>query len=70
MRGSALFKGETKKSLKKHQGEVVILCLNTIPNTPPLSNISTFIDPETRQAMGEQAVALAKAVGYSSAGIY
>ena len=30
---------------------------------------STFIDPETRQAMGEQAVALAKAVGYSSAGV-
>ena len=32
-------------------------------------NISTFIDPETRRAMGEQAVALAKAVGYSSAGV-
>eukprot|EP00914_Ancora_sagittata_P025642 GHVO01050787.1.p1 GENE.GHVO01050787.1~~GHVO01050787.1.p1 ORF type:complete len:689 (-),score=125.13 GHVO01050787.1:610-2430(-) len=29
---------------------------------------STFLDPETRKAMGEQAVALAKAVDYSSAG--
>ncbi|XP_009954075.1 PREDICTED: propionyl-CoA carboxylase alpha chain, mitochondrial-like, partial [Leptosomus discolor] len=29
---------------------------------------STFLDPETRRAMGEQAVALAKAVRYSSAG--
>ena len=29
---------------------------------------SPFLDPETRKAMGEQAVALAKAVGYSSAG--
>ncbi|XP_063809304.1 propionyl-CoA carboxylase alpha chain, mitochondrial isoform X3 [Pseudophryne corroboree] len=29
---------------------------------------STFLDPETRRAMGEQAVALAKAVKYSSAG--
>ena len=27
-----------------------------------------FIDPETRSAMGAQAVALAKAVDYSSAG--
>ncbi|XP_077339087.1 propionyl-CoA carboxylase alpha chain, mitochondrial [Lithobates pipiens] len=29
---------------------------------------STFLDPETRKEMGEQAVALAKAVKYSSAG--
>jgi len=29
---------------------------------------SPFLDPETRKAMGEQAVALAKAVGYFSAG--
>lgn len=29
---------------------------------------STFIDPDTRRAMGEQATALAKAVGYDSAG--
>ena len=31
---------------------------------------STFLDPETRRAMGEQAVALSKAVKYSSAGIH
>lgn len=31
---------------------------------------STFIDPDTRQAMGEQAVALSKAVGYDSAGMF
>ena len=29
---------------------------------------STFIDAETRKAMGERAVALAKKIGYSSAG--
>jgi propionyl-CoA carboxylase alpha chain len=29
---------------------------------------SPFLDPETRKAMGEQSVALAKAVGYTSAG--
>lgn len=29
---------------------------------------STFLDPETRRAMGDQAVQLAKAVQYSSAG--
>lgn len=29
---------------------------------------STFLDPDIRRAMGEQAVALAKAVKYSSAG--
>ena len=29
---------------------------------------STFLDPPTRKAMGEQAVALCKAVGYYSAG--
>ncbi|MDO5657983.1 MAG: acetyl/propionyl/methylcrotonyl-CoA carboxylase subunit alpha [Paracoccus sp. (in: a-proteobacteria)] len=29
---------------------------------------SPFLDPETRRAMGEQAVALAQAVGYASAG--
>ena len=36
-------------------------------HSPYLVN-STFIDPDTRQAMGEQAVALAKAVDYCSAG--
>ena len=29
---------------------------------------STFLDPETRKAMGDQAVQLARAVNYSSAG--
>ena len=31
---------------------------------------STFLDDETRRAMGEQAVQLAKAVGYNSAGVF
>ena len=31
---------------------------------------STFLDPETRKAMGNQAVMLAKAVNYCSAGNY
>ena len=30
---------------------------------------SSFLDPATRKAMGEQAVRLAKAVGYYSAGM-
>lgn len=34
----------------------------------PLCPCSTFLDPSTRRAMGEQAVQLAKAVQYSSAG--
>ena len=35
-----------------------------------LSPLSMFLDAETRKAMGEQAVVLSKAVGYSSAGQY
>ena len=35
-----------------------------------LSFFSTFLDPDTRRQMGEQAVMLAKSVGYSSAGWY
>ena len=31
-------------------------------------SFSPFLDPKTRKAMGEQAVMLAKEVGYSSAG--
>lgn len=31
--------------------------------------VSTFLDPATRRAMGEQAVSLAKLVNYTSAGI-
>ena len=33
-----------------------------------MSQCSTFLNPETRKAMGEQAVSLAKAVQYNSAG--
>lgn len=33
------------------------------------TDCSTFLDPETRAAMGQQALALAAAVGYFSAGI-
>ena len=33
-----------------------------------LSFCSVFVDPEMRKAMGEQAIALAKAVNYDSAG--
>ena len=36
------------------------------PPLPP--HCSTFLDPDTRHLMGEQAVALAQAVSYSSAG--
>ena len=36
----------------------------------PIQPCSTFIDPDTRRAMGEQAVALSKAVGYDSAGMF
>src|SRR3546814_4171567 len=38
------------------------------PYTTLFRSPSPFIDPETRKAMGEQAVALARAVGYYSAG--
>lgn len=31
---------------------------------------SSFLDPETRAKMGNQAVSLAKAVGYNSAGLF
>ena len=35
-----------------------------------LCSYSTFLDPETRRSMGEQAVALAKSVQYESAGSF
>ena len=35
-----------------------------------LNYFSVFVDPVMRKAMGDQAVALARAVGYSSAGTY
>lgn len=49
---------------------VVTASLSVIPglSIPCFILSSTFLDPVTRRAMGEQAVQLAKAVQYSSAG--
>ncbi|XP_067890315.1 propionyl-CoA carboxylase alpha chain, mitochondrial isoform X1 [Heterodontus francisci] len=54
--GNALWLNERECSIQRRNQKVV-------EEAP-----STFLDPETRRAMGEQAVALAKAVNYSSAG--
>ncbi|KAH0624516.1 hypothetical protein JD844_032080, partial [Phrynosoma platyrhinos] len=54
--GNALWLNERECSIQRRNQKV-------IEEAP-----STFLDPETRSAMGEQAVALAKAVKYSSAG--
>nr|XP_020016471.1 propionyl-CoA carboxylase alpha chain, mitochondrial-like [Castor canadensis] len=54
--GNALWINERECSIQRRNQKVV-------EEAP-----STFLDPETRRAMGEQAVALAKAVRYSSAG--
>uniref|UniRef100_A0A3B3RQ42 Propionyl-CoA carboxylase alpha chain, mitochondrial n=1 Tax=Paramormyrops kingsleyae TaxID=1676925 RepID=A0A3B3RQ42_9TELE len=54
--GNALWLNERECSIQRRNQKVV-------EEAP-----STFLDPETRQAMGEQAVSLAKAVQYSSAG--
>ncbi|XP_069826822.1 propionyl-CoA carboxylase alpha chain, mitochondrial isoform X2 [Dendropsophus ebraccatus] len=54
--GNALWLNERECSIQRRNQKVV-------EEAP-----STFLDPETRRAMGEQAVALAKAVTYSSAG--
>ncbi|XP_053240456.1 propionyl-CoA carboxylase alpha chain, mitochondrial isoform X1 [Podarcis raffonei] len=54
--GNALWLNERECSIQRRNQKV-------IEEAP-----STFLDPETRRAMGEQAVALAKAVKYSSAG--
>ncbi|XP_021058795.1 propionyl-CoA carboxylase alpha chain, mitochondrial [Mus pahari] len=54
--GNALWLNERECSIQRRNQKVV-------EEAP-----SIFLDPETRQAMGEQAVALAKAVKYSSAG--
>ncbi|RXN01049.1 Propionyl-CoA carboxylase alpha chain, mitochondrial [Acipenser ruthenus] len=54
--GNALWLNERECSIQRRNQKVV-------EEAP-----STFLDPETRRAMGEQGVSLAKAVQYSSAG--
>ncbi|ELU17501.1 hypothetical protein CAPTEDRAFT_228368 [Capitella teleta] len=54
--GNGLYLNERECSIQRRNQKV-------IEEAP-----STFLDPETRKAMGKQAVALAKAVDYSSAG--
>ncbi|TRY92736.1 hypothetical protein DNTS_024823, partial [Danionella cerebrum] len=54
--GNALWLNERECSIQRRNQKVV-------EEAP-----STYLDPETRRAMGEQAVSLAKAVKYSSAG--
>ncbi|MBO9435799.1 acetyl/propionyl/methylcrotonyl-CoA carboxylase subunit alpha [Ruegeria sp. R13_0] len=54
--GNGIYLGERECSIQRRNQKVV-------EEAP-----SPFLDSETRKAMGEQAVALAKAVGYSSAG--
>lgn len=54
--GNAVYLNERECSIQRRNQKV----LEEAP--------SSFIDPATRKAMGEQAVQLAKAVGYSSAG--
>jgi len=54
--GNTVYLGERECSIQRRHQKV-------IEEAP-----SPFIDPQTRQAMGEQAVALARAVGYTSAG--
>ena len=54
--GNCIYLGERECSIQRRNQKVV-------EEAP-----SPFIDPATRKAMGEQACALAKAVGYTSAG--
>ena len=55
-KGGAVYLGERECSIQRRHQKVLEEAL------------SPFISPETRKAMGEQAVALAKAVSYRSAG--
>ena len=54
--GNGIYLGERECSIQRRNQKV-------IEEAP-----SPFLDAETRRAMGEQAVALARAVGYASAG--
>src|SRR5690349_18849042 len=54
--GNIVYLGERECSIQRRHQKVV-------EEAP-----SPFLDPETREAMGAQAVALARAVGYASAG--
>ena len=54
--GNAIYLNERECSIQRRNQKVV-------EEAP-----SPFLDPETRKAMGEQSTALAKAVGYASAG--
>ncbi|CAH8434841.1 unnamed protein product [Heterobilharzia americana] len=54
--GNAIYLNERECSIQRRNQKI-------IEEAP-----STFLDQETRKAMGEQAVSLAKAVGYDSAG--
>ena len=54
--GNCIYLGERECSVQRRNQKVV-------EEAP-----SPFLDPETRKAMGEQACALAKAVGYTNAG--
>jgi propionyl-CoA carboxylase alpha chain len=56
LHGNAVYLHERECSIQRRNQKVV-------EEAP-----SPFLDPETRKAMGEQSVALAKAVGYASAG--